>query len=237
MDYWSSFKSGWWNVSPALMSQNKISFKSKDFKDWDRRFRANFFNSIGGFKSINLLATQSEEGLFNVAPFFSVQHVGANPPLMSLIFRPHSVERHSLENLRAQGFATVNAVHKDIVDAAHQAAASYPREISEFEATNLEAEDLGFAVPYVKQARLKFGIKYEEEHTISLNDTILLIASIHEVYLEESCMLEDGLIDHSLIDTLSVNGLDSYYLPQAFKRFEYAQPDKPLAEKEWLRKK
>lgn len=219
------------------MSQNKISFKSKDFKDWDRRFRANFFNSIGGFKSINLLATKSEEGLLNLAPFFSVQHIGANPPLMSVIFRPHSVERHSLENFRSQGFATVNAVHKDIVDAAHQAAANYPREVSEFEATGLEPEELGFTVPYVKEARLKFGIKYEQEQAISLNDTILLIASIQEVYLEDSCILDDGLIDHSLLDTLSVNGLDSYYLPQAFKRFEYAQPEKPLAEKEWLRKK
>lgn len=215
------------------MNKKEAHFNTQDFQAWDRRFRANFFNSIGGYKSINLLTTKSKSGQYNLAPFFSVQHIGANPPLMSLIFRPHTVERHSLENFRESGKATVNAVHSAILEAAHQSSAKYPREVSEFEACGLHPLERGFGVPYLKEARLSFGIRHQSEHPIELNDTILLIASIEEVYLESDSLLEDGLIEHSRLDSLTVNGLDTYYQPQPYKRLSYAKPNSKLEEKKW----
>lgn len=210
-----------------------MRYQAEDFKNWNSRFRANFFNSIGGFKSINLMATVSKEGQSNAAPFFSVQHIGANPPLLSLIFRPHTVERHSLENFRNSGYATINAIHSAILDQAHQSAAKYPREVSEFEAIGLNEYWTDFKAPYVEEARLKIGIEHQEEHRVEINQTIIVIASIEEVEIEEGAILDDGLIEHSLIDSLSVNGLDSYYQPKPFKRLSHAQPGEPLKQLAW----
>lgn len=212
------------------------TFNSDNFKNWEPFFRANFFNSLGGYKSLNLMATVNEKEQSNLAPLFSVQHIGANPPLLSMIFRPHTVERHSLENFRSSGYATLNSVHPEILEQAHQAAAKYDRSVSEFEAVGLTEEYLNFPVPFVEESRLKIGIKHQMEQIIELNSTILVIASIEEVHVQEDSLLEDGLIDQSRMDNLTVNGLDSYYRPQPFKRFSYARPDQPLKEIKWERK-
>jgi len=209
-------------------------FSKKDFQDWPQRFRANFFNSLGGYKSINLMGSQSKEGLYNLAPFFSVQHIGANPPLLSLIFRPETVDRHSLDNFRSTGFATLNAVHPQIAKQAHQASAKYPAGISEFEMVGLEPDVKEFCAPYVKEANLQIGLSWSYEHTIPLNGTILVIAAVEEVFLNKSeALFEDGFIDHHLLETLTVNGLENYYQPQPYKRFPYARPNLELKEKRW----
>ncbi len=212
----------------------KEFFNKEDFTSWERRYRANFFNSLGGYKSLNLIATSNQEGMTNLAPFFSVQHIGANPPLLSLIFRPHTVERHSLENFRETSFASINSVHTEILDAAHQTSAKYDREVSEFEAVGLTPSFLEFPAPFVKESHLSIGIKLEQENPIPLNDTILVIASIEEVHINsKAAILKDGLIDHSILGNLCVNGLDSYYKPERLKRLAYAQPDQTLKEIDW----
>ena len=208
-------------------------YKGEDFKNWNPRYRANFFNSVGGLKSINLMASTSKAGETNLAPFFSVQHIGANPPLLSIIFRPHTVERHSLENFRDLSFATLNAVHQTILEEAHQSSAKYPRAISEFKVVGLQEHCTEFPVPYVKEAKLRIGIKHQAEYVVELNGSIIVIASIEEVDVAEEAILSDGLIEHSLLNTLTVNGLDSYYKPEPYKRLSYARPNEPLKQKPW----
>ncbi len=207
-------------------------FEKSDFAKWERYYRAAFFNSLGGFKSLNLLASQNIAGQHNLGLFFSVSHIGANEALLGLIFRPHTVPRHSLENLRA-GYATLNAVHPDILAQAHQASANYSVEDSEFEATGLSPEFRDFPAPFVAESKIKMGIKYREEHLIKANQTILVVASIEKVILEKGLILEDGLIDHSLANSVAVNGLDSYYTTQRLKRFSYPRPGEDLSENPW----
>ena len=63
------------------------------------RVRVQFINSLSGFKSANLIGTRNKVGQENLSIVSSVTHVGSNPPLLSVIFRPPSVERHSYENI------------------------------------------------------------------------------------------------------------------------------------------
>ncbi len=207
-------------------------FEKSDFSKWERFYRAAFFNSLGGFKSLNLLASQNDSGVNNLGLFFSVSHIGANEALLGLIFRPHSVPRHSLENLR-KGYASINSVHPDLLEQAHQASANYLAEESEFDATGLTPEFDNFPAPFVAESKIKIGIKYREEHLIKANNTILVVASIERVKLDKDLILDDGLIDHSLADSLSVNGLDSYYKAERYKRLSYPRPGEKLEEKSW----
>jgi len=207
-------------------------FEKSDFAKWERFYRAAFFNSLGGYKSINLLASQNSKGQNNLGLFFSVSHIGANEALLALIFRPHTVPRHSLENLRI-GYATLNAVDPQILEQAHQSAANYPAEESEFSATGLSPQFIDFPAPFVAESKIKIGIKYREEHLIKANNTIMVVASIEKVILNKDLILTDGLIDHSLAGTLAVNGLDSYYQVDRYKRLSYPRPGEKLAEKPW----
>ena len=77
------------------------------------------------------------------------------------------------------------------------------------------------------------GIKYREEHLIKANNTILVVASIEKVILEKGLILEDGLIDHSLANSVAVNGLDSYYTAERLKRFSYPRPNEKISENPW----
>ena len=68
-----------------------------DLDELEQRYRANLINSLSGFKSAVLLGS-SDGKTNNLAIISSVVHVGANPPLLGMIMRPHTVQRDSLDN-------------------------------------------------------------------------------------------------------------------------------------------
>lgn len=206
-------------------------FQATDFQDWDRRYRANFFNSAGGFKSANLIGTYNEEGVANLALFFSVIHVGANPPYLGLLFRPHSVPRHSLENLLAQGCFSVNAVSAPIYRQAHAASAKYEAGRSEFEACGLShLPGRALKVPYVAESPLRLGCTFAERQDLQVNGTIFIVGKIEEAWVEESLLQDDGFLDLAAARGLAINNLDAYYQPQLLNRLAYAEPDTAVRE-------
>ena len=89
-------------------------FSKNTIENLDSRYRAHFINSLSGFKSANLIGTQDNQGHTNLAIVSSVFHLGAHPPLVGMIIRPHSVPRHTLENILETGFYTINHVNKTI---------------------------------------------------------------------------------------------------------------------------
>ena len=97
------------------------TFTTSDFRQMERRYRAAFLNSIGGFKSVNLIGTVDGQGRTNLSIFNSVFHLGADPPLLGMVVRPHTVERHTLENILQTGAYTINHISEAIFRQAHQA--------------------------------------------------------------------------------------------------------------------
>ena len=152
--------------------------------------------------------------------------------LMGMIMRPHSVDRHSLEYLAATGVYTLNQVHEDILKAAHQTSARYPREISEFTATGLTPSYLpAFQAPFVEEARIKLGMVVIETQTLAVNDTVLVIGAIEHILLPDNAVENDGFVNIERAGTVALSGLDSYHRSQSIGRLSYAKPDKPT---HWL---
>ena len=110
---------------------------SQDIAAMPPRRRAAFVNSLSGFKSANLVGTVNSDGVTNLAIMSSAVHLGSHPPLMALIIRPGGAERHTLANIIHTGYFTINHVNTAMIEAAHQTAARYPRQVSEFDATGL----------------------------------------------------------------------------------------------------
>jgi flavin reductase (DIM6/NTAB) family NADH-FMN oxidoreductase RutF len=202
-----------------------------DMAGMDRFYRANLVNSLSGFKSVNLVGTISREGQTNLAIFSQVFHLGANPPLVGMIVRPDSVERHTLRNLLETGFFTLNHVRETFYQQAHQTSARY--EVSEFGACGfLPQFTEAVPAPYVEESYVKMGLQFEQRTDIPLNGTILIIGRIVEVMLPDDCLGPDGYVDIEKAGTVTGSALDGYHTTQRLARLAYAKPGLPVREVE-----
>lgn len=201
-----------------------MHFTQANINALDSRTRAHFINSLSGFKSANLIGTQDQQGNTNLAIVSSVVHLGANPPLVAMIMRPHTVPRHTFENIKQTGVYTINQVNQSIFKQAHQTSARYDKHESEFEHTGLTTEYLsGFTAPFVKESRLKYSVKLAEHQHLAINGTELLIGEIIDVYVDDNAVAEDGFIDLQALETVAITGLDSYHSTHKLARLPYAK--------------
>ncbi|MCR9106970.1 MAG: flavin reductase family protein [Gammaproteobacteria bacterium] len=202
-----------------------------DIESMEQRRRAALVNSLSGFKSANLVGTANVRRATNLAIMSSVVHLGSHPPLLALVVRPGGEERHTLANILATGCYTINHVNSALVEAAHQTAARYPNEVSEFTATGLTPRWRdGFDAPAVEEAHVRMGLRLREHQELSINATHLVIGEVVFVELPDNSLRSDGSLDIAAADTVALAGLDSYYLTQPHKRMAYAKPDLPPRE-------
>ncbi|WP_417886391.1 flavin reductase family protein [Zunongwangia sp.] len=200
-----------------------------EIEKMEKIFRLNLINSITGYKSANLIATKSKNKGLNVAVFSSVTHLGSNPALLGFITRPDTIPRNTYKNIRDNKYFTVNQIHQDMIAEAHQTAAKYEEEVSEFHKTGLEEEYLDdFFAPYVKQCTVKIGCEFVNEYKIEENGTALIIGAIKHVYFDEGIQTPDGWLRLEDAGTVAINGLDGYALPTLLDRFHYAKPGQEI---------
>lgn len=203
-------------------------FSKEELGKMPSRYRAHLINSSTGYKSANLLGSKSETGISNLAIFNSVVHIGSTPPMLGFILRPLTVKRNTYDNFKESGFFTVNQVNESIIKDAHHTAASYDEDISEFSKTKLTETYLdNFQAPYVKESAIKLGCSYVNEYEIKENGCLLIIGAIEHVYLPDDILQNDGWLQLDKAQTVAINGLDAYALPQLLARFAYAKPDEP----------
>lgn len=200
-------------------------FSKEDIDQMSSIYRLNMINSCTGYKSANLIGTQSENGKTNLAVFNSVVHLGSNPPLIGFILRPTTVPRHSHQNMKKNGLFTINHIHQSQIEDAHHTSAKYPEEISEFDQTSLVEEyKEGIKAPFVKNAPLQLGCRYLNEYQIKENDTSIIVGQIEHIFIEEEMLLEDGWVQLDKGGVVAINGLDGYAIPKLIERFTYARP-------------
>ena len=193
--------------------------------EMEQRKRAQFINSISGFRSVALIGTTDTNGQTNLAIFSSIVHIGSNPPLLSFIMRPDSVERHTLTNILETGFYTMNHINADMYEKAHQTSARYPKNVSEFDVTGLTpAFKNDFVAPFVAESHIQIGMEFKERINISINQTSMIIGEIKFVHYPDNCLLDDGCLDIEKAGTITSSGVDSYHTTQLLQKLEYAKP-------------
>jgi len=201
-----------------------MRISSSEIQAFEKRYRTNLINCLSGFKSLNLIGTKSASGIPNLALFSQVIHVGANPPLQGILFRPAVVPRHTLENIYETREFTINQVHQSFYKKAHWTSANWNE--NEFEKVGLEEEYLeGYSVPLVKESRIKSVLRFKERHLIQTNQTTLLVGEIMELMIDDELIEADGFLDLEKAETVTVSGLDSYHSTQQLGRLSYAKPD------------
>jgi flavin reductase (DIM6/NTAB) family NADH-FMN oxidoreductase RutF len=209
------------------MDKKHISFD--EIMNMEKQQRVHFANSLSGFKSVCLIGTQNNKNQTNLAIIDSLIHIGSNPPLFGMIFRPGVVERHTLENILETGFYTINHINETIYKQAHQTSARYEREVSEFDVTNLNPEYKNdFFAPFVAESHVNLAMEFKEKVDLKINNTVLIIGEVKAVYFPENCLSKDGFLDIEKAQTITCTGLDSYHKTKRLDRLSYAKPDKEI---------
>ena len=197
-----------------------------DISQMEKIKRLNLINSSTGYKSANLIATKSVDGIANVAIFSSITHLGSNPAMLGFIVRPTTVPRDTYKNIKETRYFTVNHIVASTIADAHHTSASYDADISEFNKTDFEEEYKdNITTPFVKNSPVQLLCRYLNEYHIKENDTIHIIAAIEDLFFNENLEHKDGFLQLDKADVVAINGLDGYCLPKLIDRFEYARPN------------
>jgi flavin reductase (DIM6/NTAB) family NADH-FMN oxidoreductase RutF len=205
--------------------------KTNEILQMERNYRANFINSIGGFKSVVLIGTKSTIGNENLAVFSSLFHLGADPALCGIVVRPCDEKQNTLGNIIQNKHYTINHILPDFVKQAHQSSAKYNEGESEFEKVGLTAQYVDdFIAPFVEESVIKFGCELVQKITIEENGTSILIGKIISIIVPEDVVSEDGLIDIEKAGSITLSGLDTYHRTQKIARLSYAKTDKSIQE-------
>ncbi len=200
-------------------------FSTTDIKDWGRFYRANFINCLSGYKPVSLIGTVNEAGLFNLAVFSNIVHIGADPAIIGFINRPLEAAPHTIANIKATGQYTINHINPAFVAQAHQTSAKYPDGISEFEATGLTPviRD-GCTAPFVKESTVQYALQLAEIIPLTINKTFLVTGYVTHICLQEGIVKEDGFIELDKAGSIVSAGIDGYAAVTPQTRLQYAKP-------------
>lgn len=199
-------------------------FSHSDILNAESQFRKNLINSLHGFKSACLVGTANTKGETNLALFTQIFHLGATPPLVGMIVRPHEVPRHTLENILELKYYTLNHIREEFYQQAHHTSARWQQ--SEFTGTGLTPEySSAMKAPYVAESVIQIGLEYREHQTIAINNTVFVIGEVVELRAPTEAVGKDGFLDLEMAGTITASGLDCYHSTQKIGRLSYAKPD------------
>ena len=197
------------------------------------RFRARLVNSLSGFKSANVVGTANEKGQPACCIVSSVVHLGSNPALMGLVFRPPGDDAHNYYNLMASGHFTLSHIAEDFFQKAHQTSARFKESVSEFEAVGLtphwhqDQSGSRFQSPAVAESPVRMGLSVQQDMLLP-NGCRFVIGAVEWVDLDSRAQAPDGFVDLSATGTVCIGGLDAYYSTNRLARLSYAKVDQPI---------
>ena len=203
-----------------------IKLDQEDIKKMDRKYRLNLINSLSGIKPANLIGTRSKSGINNLAIFSSVVHLGSNPAQFGFILRPQTKNpRDTFRNIQETNFYTINNVSETMIRKAHYTSAKLKFEESEFERMNIEEEFLdGFAAPFVKNSKVKMGMKFIDNLLLP-NGCSIVIGEAVKIIFPKEAINDLGQLNLESYSCAGISGLNTYYSLRKLQSFPYVRND------------
>jgi len=200
-----------------------MHLSKKDILNTSRITRLKLINSITGIKPANLIGSISKDGHSNLAIFSSIIHLGSSPALIGFIMRPDkTVRRDTLNNILETKYYTINHIHQDFIEQAHKTSGKYSKDVSEFKACNLtEDYSFDFPAPFLKESKIKMGLKLKNIIDIPDNETKLIVGSIEHIYIDDIALEDNGDINLQIINDVGIGGLNNYYKLEKIAHYPY----------------
>lgn len=215
------------------MNHPYITIGDGELKEMHHRRRGTLLNSLAGYRTAVMVGTTSKEGVFNLSIFNSLVHLGADPALWGLVLRPNPLERDTYRNIEFQKTYTLNYLHFEEREKAHQCSAKYSPSESEFDACGFAPELINDCVaPFVKSALVKIQMQLVSVIPIPLNQTSIMIGKPVALHVKKELLEDDGFVNLAEHGVLGCMGLDAYVGVRLLDRYGYAQPGKAVSKKE-----
>ncbi|WP_377113953.1 flavin reductase family protein [Pseudoalteromonas sp. M58] len=171
---------------------------------------------VGGIspRPIAWVSTLSEEGVANIAPYSFFTVASCNPPVLSVtqVNPRDNANKDTLNNLLATKECVVNIVSHSLVDQMNQSCANYPRDVSEFDAANIQRTPSQLvSVPSVVASKVRYECKLREVITISDEPSggQMMLLDVVGIFLDDT-VLVNGYIDPTRLDAVGKMGGDYF---------------------------
>jgi len=171
---------------------------------------------VGGIspRPIAWVSTLSEEGVANIAPYSFFTVASCNPPVLSVtqVNPRDNANKDTLNNLLATKECVVNYVSHSLVEQMNQSCADYPRDVSEFDAANIQRTPSQLvSVPSVAASKVRYECKLREVITISDEPSggQMMLLDVVGIFLDDT-VLVNGYIDPTRLDAVGKMGGDYF---------------------------
>jgi flavin reductase (DIM6/NTAB) family NADH-FMN oxidoreductase RutF len=209
VDHRSDHLRGRRNVEPADTLNAFKEWSRSDLLGLDRRYRRDLINRVSGSRTVWLLTSRSLDGTANIGLFSQVVHIGANPPLMGVLFRPKTDWHHSLDNIEETKLYGLHAVHTDRWQNAHATSFAFKASQSEFDECGWSEEKMPESdLPIIKDSLARIVLEPKEIVHIRSNQCRMVVGHILSIQIREDQLDSDQLPRPA--DWLNVSGLDLY---------------------------
>lgn len=176
-------------------------------------------------RPIALVATQSESGMPNIAPYNSFTGLATHPPMLGISFSQRDGQpKNTLVNIQASSEFTVNLVPRFLADLMNQSAEGSGRE-DDFARLGLtRAESVTIACPRILESPASLECRMTAIHTLPPSACALVVAQIVGIHMRDEFVTEaqgfdpvaaDLLASVGAEDYLSLNG-ESLFLPRTW---------------------
>lgn len=165
-------------------------------------------------RPIAWISTSGPDGATNLAPysFFTVASLAPPVLLVSQVNPRHGGDKDTLRNLAANGECVVNMVSHDLAGAMNASCAPLPYGSSEFAAAGLAAcSSQWVAAPGVAAASARIECRLRDIQRIGdgpMGGSLLLLDVVGISVAD--ALLQDGVVDAALLDTIGKLGGDGY---------------------------
>ncbi|ALQ54239.1 Flavin reductase [Pseudoalteromonas issachenkonii] len=171
---------------------------------------------VGGIspRPIAWVSTLSEKGVANIAPYSFFTVASCNPPVLSVtqVNPRDNANKDTLNNLLATKECVVNIVSHSLVDQMNQSCANYPRDVSEFDAANIQRTPSQLvSVPSAAASKVRYECKLREVITISDEPSggQMMLLDVVGIFLDDT-VLVNGYIDPTRLDAVGKMGGDYF---------------------------
>lgn len=158
-------------------------------------------------RPIAWVGTRSGAGVDNLAPFSYFMGVSSRPPLVaiSVAHGRNGALKDTARNLLDTRVCTISVGSWSQLEALHASSASFPPEISEFEALNIPMLP-GERVQAPRVAEAKVAFEATLHQTLSLPSNHLFLLEVIAYHLVEE-VLTEGKVDPAKLDPIARLGL------------------------------
>ncbi|WP_230501113.1 flavin reductase family protein [Sutcliffiella rhizosphaerae] len=157
-------------------------------------------------RPIAWIATQSEDGVDNLAPFSFFTVVSRNPPMLCISIGPgvgerEGTEKDTLVNIRSQGEFVINIVTTPLGNEMQKSAENLPSHVDEFQAAGLTPVDSRKVKPKrILESPIQMECKLEQ--IIQLGSDHLIIGRMIHYHIQDDYYLGNYKVDLNKLQPL-----------------------------------